>query len=358
MMSILFDNSMSGGSVPTWKTLLIGESLSDAKAEKNKPYLITSSDAADDIFGVKSMLSEMIKAYKKNDQNIETWAIALEDDGDIDNVFTAIKDTRFNAFVNPFCDEKNLKKFSDKLQERWEPTLQNDGFAFCFSNKSVEESIAFSAKLNSQNICLIDTYGIENHPHEIISAVAAQCSASALNDPALPLSTLALSGIIAPQPFMMRTFAERSILLGAGISTLNAVGNNVCIERIVTTYKQNNSGINDESYLNAETIFTLSRIREYVRTRFWSKYCRFKLADSGAFVAQGQKILTPKIANAEMLCIFRELEELGLVQDADIFIKNLVIERDKQNRSQLNMLLPYTVMSQLFQVNANIQFRR
>lgn len=277
---------------------------------------------------------------------------------DVSAVFNAIKDTRFNAFINPFNDLQNLKTLSDQLESRWEPTTQNDGFCFTAISKSIQEAIDFGSNLNSQNISLINTNGIPNSSYSICSAIAAQSSASALMDPALPLSMLTLSGISAPPQFAQFSFSERGSLLNAGISTLNFVGNNVCIERLVTTYKKNNSGVADESYLNVETIFTLSFIREYFRTKFWGKYNRYKLADDGIKIAAGQKIITPKIAKAEMICICRELEDLGLVQNVDLFIKNLSVTRDTQNKSQLNMLLPPIIMSQLFNIDATIQFLR
>ena len=276
----------------------------------------------------------------------------------VGTVFSAIKDTRFNTFVCPFSDLLNLKTLSDVLESRWEPTTQNDGFCFSSISKSVEDSKTFGANLNSQNISIINTLGIPNAGYNVCSAVAAQCSASALSDPAMPLSTLTLSGIYPPPQFAQFSFGERSDLLQAGISTLNIVGNNVCLERMLTTYKKNNSGVADESYLNVESVLTLSFIREYFRTKFWGKFNRYKLADDGTKIAAGQKIITPKTAKAELICIYKDLEELGLVQNSDLFTKNLTVERDIQNRSKLNMTLPPTIMSQLFNIDATILFLR
>ena len=479
IMSIMFDNSLAGGSTPTWKTLIIGYSLPNTPAGINTPYLVTSSDEAGNLFGIGSLLAEQVSAYKNNDSNIETWAIPISEgsgstaatstitptitmnvDGktpvtvsgtvslyiagkliqvgitatnrvadigtaintainlntslpcnstvaadtgivtlttkhkgefingldvsfnlngetfpqglsftagdfaggagvpDVNAVFTAIKDTRFNTFVSPFSDTQNLKTLSDILESRWEPTTQNDGFCFTSISKSIDDAVTFGANLNSQNISVINTHGIPDAGYNINAAVAALCSASALLDPAMPLSTIELSGINPPPQFAQFSFSERSSLLQAGISTLNVVGNNVCLERMITTYKKNNSGVADESYLNVESVLTLSYIREYFRTKFWGKFNRYKLADDGSKIAAGQKIITPKIAKAELICIYKDLEELGLVQNSDLFTKSLIVSRDIQNRSKLNMILPPTIMSQLFNVDATIQFRR
>ena len=276
---------------------------------------------------------------------------------DVSAVFTAIKDTRFNTFVCPFSDLQNLKILSDILESRWEPTTQNDGFCFSYITKSVEESVTFGANLNSQNISLLNLFGIPNAGYIACAAIAAQCSASALFDPALPLTEITVSGISTPPQFAQFSFAERTMMLNAGISTFNVIGNDICIERIVTTYKRNNNGEEDESYLNVERIFTLSFIRNYFRTKFKSKFSRYKLADDGSKIQPGQRILTPKIAKAELICIYSDLIDMGLVENKDLFIKNLIVTRDTQNRCKLNMILPPEIISQLFNVDATIQFR-
>jgi len=478
-MSLMFDNSMAGGSSGIWKTLIIGHALTGSPAGLNTPYLISTADQAESLFGAGSILAEQIKSYKNNDQNVETWAIALTEgngstaatskitpkiaagsDGvlpmsvsgtialyiagigiqvgitattkpeevgaaissainknlyvpctatvdtssgtvtltakhkgavcngidvsfnlgsetfpaglsftaedfaggagnpDINAVFNAIKDTRFQGFVNPFSDAINLKSLAGQLQSRWEPTLQNDGFAFCSISKTVQDAVEFGNTLNSQNMCVVNTYGIPTPGYAVISGIAAQCCASAAIDPAMPLSTLPIASIMAPPQFAQFSFSERTSLLNAGVSTFNVVGDTVCIERIVTTYKKNSSGVADESYLNAETVLTLSKIRDYFREKFWSKFNRFKLAEDGINISAGQKIITPKKAKAELIAIYRDLEDIGLVQDTASFIQNVSVEIDKKNKSKMNMLLPPTVMAQLFNVDATIQFRR
>lgn len=480
MMSLKFDNTYAVNSTPKWKTLIIGHKNKELETPLNKTFLVTSSKEAEDLFGKGSLLEEQITAYKANDMNIETWAIAIEEPksmgtmsltpvldtepadgikgqisiyldslsikidfdstkkgtdssqiylykvlndainnnlnskltselvldskksitsiilktkqlynkisslsfkcdglpqgikqiqasdfkpGDtllpkVSDVFDTIKDNRYNAFVCPFSDAENLKVLSDKLRERWEPTLQNDGFAFVFINKELNDASDYCNKeLNSQNIAMINTLNFPDAGHKINAALAAQCCAVAYSDPALPLTTMILSGIRAPDEEHQFSWQERSNLLDSGISTLKIIGPDVVVERVITTYKTTN-GIKDESYLNAETVFTLSYIREYFRNRFWGKYGQFKLGDDGAVIQPGQRILTPKTAKAELISIYKELEDMGYVENGDLFVKNLSVERDKINRSMIHMVLPPTVIGQLFQVQALIQFRK
>ena len=417
-MSLMFDNSMAGGSVKKWRTLIMGTKNDLGTATANKPCLVVDKNQGISLFGIGSVLSNQITAYKNNDTNTELWAIALEQvesenlkkaqielkpvvvsltdkdgkalfkdkDGkdiecisgdinlyiskekislniskdknikdfsalcdelvlqinafqennpgkyliidavlgknkdkiilknkeygdflngiklefnlnkeefpvgiteiqtgsfpdpttnptsikansaavklvdtyekrdyfsgakgspDVSEVFHAIKDSRFNTFVCPYLDDATFTAFKDRLEERWEPTKQNDGVAFLSLDKDATESCDFVKKFNSQNITITNTYGIPEYSYIVNASVAAQCSASALADPAMPLSTLALSGIRSPDEFSQLSFAERSTLLGSNISTLVVVGDNVVIERMLTTYKKNNSNIDD-----------------------------------------------------------------------------------------------------------------
>ena len=276
----------------------------------------------------------------------------------IDDVFTAIRDMRFNTFVCPYSDKDSIDKMAKNLQSRWEPKNQNDGVAFFGNSMPIDEAVKFSSNFNSQCVTIIDTSCANEETLVVNAAVAAQCSASALQDPAKPLSTILLAGITSVDEHLQPTFDDRDTLLNSGISTLVTIGSSVHIERVITTYKENDAGVSDESYLNLETIFTLSFIRQYFYNRFWGKFNRAKLADDNAIIPPGQTIITPRSAKAELISIYKELQNLGYVYDSDTFIKNLVVERDKQVRTKLNMLLPPTVMSQLFNVNTTIQFRR
>lgn len=271
-------------------------------------------------------------------------------------VFAAIGDARFKAFVTPFSDDLNMKVTSDELQKRWEPLLQNDGYVFTYCNKTIQDAVTYGNNLNSQCVSVINTAVIPTASYFFIATVAAQCSASANLDPAMPLKDLELIGVLPPPKYSQYKFSERSLLLNAGISTYKCIGNSVYIERMVTTYKKNAAGINDTSFLKTEKVLTASRAREELKVRLNSKYSRYKLAPDSQTIPAGQKILTPKKATAELIVIYKDLEEEGLVTNFEEFKKNVYTSIDKNNGDQLNMIIPIWVMNQLFSANATIQF--
>ncbi len=476
VMQFKFDNSNSKGAIDSWKTLIIGHSLSNASAVIDTPYLINSEEQADVLFGAGSLTAEQVRSYKLNDKNIELWAMSIAENNDstaascsiiptieldqdgktpkiitgivtlyiggkrvssyisptnqikdissaiaskinsnpyysctasvdtngylnlkmnnkgtfgngikvffnlmnetfpaglsfnnaafyggsgtpnILSVFNAIGDARFKAFVFPFSDDLNMKLMSDELLKRWEPLVQNDGYAYTYCNKSISDTISYANNLNSHCISVTNTNELPTSGYIVNAAIAAQCSASAAVDPAMPLKDLPLIGVIPPPKFSQYKFNERSTLLNYGISTYKCVGDSVYIERMVTTYKKNSAGISDSSLLKPEKILTASRARDELKTRLNSKYSRYKLAPDGQTIPVGQKILTPKKANAELISIYKDLEEQGLVTNFDDFKKNVFTFIDKNNGDQLNMNIPIYIMNQLFNINATIQF--
>ena len=146
--------------------------------------------------------------------------------------------------------------------------------------------------------------------------------------------------------------SERNILLYDGISTFTVDANGgTRIERVITTYKTNPSGADDPSYLDWETMATLSYLRWDFRNTFLRKFPRFKLADDGNRYTPDQNVMTPKTAKAEAVAIFKNWEERALVENADAFKEALVVVRDVADRNRLNFELAPDLINQL-RVNA------
>jgi phage tail sheath gpL-like len=130
----------------------------------------------------------------------------------------------------------------------------------------------------------------------------------------------------------------------------------VRIERAVTTYQTNAYGLEDVSYLDVTTPATLSYIRYVTRVRITTKFPRHKLADDGTRFGPGQAIATPSIVRAELLALFRELEERGLVEGFEQFKAELIVERNADDPNRLDVLAPPNIVNQLRVFAEQIQF--
>jgi phage tail sheath gpL-like len=167
---------------------------------------------------------------------------------------------------------------------------------------------------------------------------------------------LQLAGVLPPAIIDQGTLAERNTLLYDGISTTSPVGGVVQIDRLITTYKTTSQGSADTAYLDVTTRLILLYLRYSFRVLMAARYPRHKLANDTTKVGAGQPIMTPKLGAAEAIGWARNMEQLGLIENADAFKDNLVVQRNA-DVNRLDFLLPPDLMNQLIVTAAQIKFK-
>lgn len=187
---------------------------------------------------------------------------------------------------------------------------------------------------------------------------AAQAHRALMNDPARPLHTLPLVGMLPAIPEQRFTKAEKNSLAYDGISVCKEHDDGTCaIETSITMYQTNVHGLADDAFLKVQTLATLAYVLRSLRFRIVQKFPRHKLANDGTRFGPGQAIVTPKIAKAEIVAHYRELEYLGLVENADQFKSTLIVERNVSNPNRLDVLYPPDLVNQLDVFAVLAQFR-
>ncbi|EFE4170868.1 phage tail protein, partial [Escherichia coli] len=266
-------------------------------------------------------------------------------------------DRQYNYVVMPYKDDANLKIISDELLKRWGPAKMSDGVLWLAHTGTFGEVQAFGAKRNDFLATCTSIPKAPEPDYLWAAAVCATCAPSLGADPARPLQTLALPSRMAPAPADRLTREERNSLLWGGIATVSvAAGDVVQIERQVTMYRQNVYGESDPSYLDVETIYTLSWLRYSLRTFITQRFPRHKLADDGTPVRAGQNIVTPEIMKLQLISLGEEWVELGLVENLDTFKKNLLVERNASDRNRLDVLCTPDLVNQFRFLAAQIRF--
>jgi phage tail sheath gpL-like len=129
------------------------------------------------------------------------------------------------------------------------------------------------------------------------------------------------------------------------------------VERAITTYQTNAFGDPDNSYLDSETMHTIAYVIRDLRTRITSKYPRHKLASDGTRFGAGQAVVTPSVIRAELIAAYRKLERKAIVENAELFAENLIVERDEDDPNRLNVLFPPDLVNQLRVFALQNQFR-
>lgn len=279
-------------------------------------------------------------------------------DPDYATIWPVIGDAPYSAIAIGTATSAIIAACKTELDSRFAPDRALDAFLWGAKPGTQGTLAAFGSALNSQLVSIMGTGKSPSPPWEWAASMAGIGNASGNIDPARPLQTLSLPGIIGPIESQRLTRAERELLLKDGISTYKVdPDGTVRIERAITTYQLNAAGVDDTAYLDVETVRTLTYLRQAVRTRISLKYPRHKLAGDDVRFGPGQAIVTPKILRAELIALFRELEEAGLVENLDQFIGDLIVERNATDPNRVDALIPPDIVNQFRIFAGQIQFR-
>lgn len=270
---------------------------------------------------------------------------------DIATAITAMGDVQYHVIGHAYYDDANLTALETELADRWGPIRQIEGAAITAKVDTFANMTTLGDSRNSPHNSILGAKG-PTTPWEQAANIAGVVAFYGQIDPARPFQTLTLSSVLAPTDAEQFTFNERDLLLKDGIATAYvAAGGVVRIERVITTYQENAFGAPDTSLLDVNTLLTLSYLRYSFRTTFQLKYPRHKLANDGTNFAPGQAVITPKIAKAEAIAIFRQWESLALVEGIEQFKRDMIVERNASDPNRLDFLLPPDLVNQ-FRIGA------
>ncbi len=270
-------------------------------------------------------------------------------------VVTAMGEIQFDEIGMPYTDTTSLNVMQTELVDRWGPMRQNDGHLLTAKRGTVSALSTFADARNNEHESIVQVVG-PSGPHIFAANLAAVVAREAQTDPARPIQGVALRAVAAPLDSEIVTQGEANQLLGDGMSTVKSVAGVVVLERVRTTRKLNNFGAPDSSLADIEPKLTLSYIRYDFRTRWTLKYSRHKLANDGTRFGPGQAVITPKTGKAELIAIFRDWEELGLVEGADQFKRDLIVERNAADPNRLDIQMPPDLINQLRVTAAQVAF--
>lgn len=277
---------------------------------------------------------------------------------EVADAIAALADQQFQHIVMPYTDAANLTAMEEELEDRWGPLRQIEGHCYTAAAGTSSTLGTLGNTRNTQWVTIMGA-GKSPTPVEVWASVVGATAAYHLNiDPARPLQTLHLQGILAPSPTERFDQSERNTLLWDGISTYKMDSSDrVLLDRVITTYQTNAQGVEDPSYLDVNTMATLSYIREQVRYRISQRYARHKLADDDARVGPGQTVARPKDVRAELVALFSELERNGIVENLDQFEQDLIVERNASDHNRLDALIPPDLVGQFRLLAGQIQYR-
>ena len=279
--------------------------------------------------------------------------------GDLDDAWAIVTNEQFQYICQPYIDATNLTSLETELADRFKPLIDLQGHGFTGLRATQASATTLGNTRNSPHNTILAANNSPNDPAEWGAALTAVAGGNLNQDPARPLHYLQLKDILSPPTDDLFTKAERQLLLYDGIATyITDASDNVLIERCITTYQTNAAGVPDPSYLDVQTLSTIEEIRFQFKTRMTTRFIvpRFKLADDTYQVEAGTYVATPKTVRSEILVLFSELQDAGLIENLDEFEANLKVERDSADKNRVNVLLPPDLINQFRLLAGKIQF--
>ena len=364
---IEIDNRLANNAEQQQSVLVIGNALVAGGivpvTPANTPILCMNKDIAIKQFGLNSQIATMMAYIDKQHITLPIYAISVAD-ADLMAALASLGDTQYHHIICALNDDTSIRDLGEFLEARYDALQMIPGLAYVPKKGTHAELVTFGSQSNCPLISFMSINHLGNSANERLSdaealaAWAGQIAQSLANDPCRPLQTLTLNGVysMATSEF---DWSERNLLLHEGMSTytVSATGS-VQIERVVTAYTENDSGVADDSYLDVMTPATAMYFREKQRSLILSKYGRHKLAKDGTSFAQGQAIATPTMIKGELLTLYKSLEYNGIVQDFEGYKNALIVELDERNKARINYQDSPQFVNGLIIVAGKIQFRK
>jgi phage tail sheath gpL-like len=276
-----------------------------------------------------------------------------------------LADEAFDWICNPYLDGPNIAVLSLELSDtagRWGALQMLYGHAVGAMVDTPASLSTFGDTLNDQHFSVIGLFGSPTPAYLIASAVTAKCWLHLSTAPELsrPLQTILLSGVLAPEVEDVFTKSTRQSLYFDGIGSVT-VGRDgkVRIDRLLTTYKTNDAGAPDNSYLDVQTMAQLQYFIRYMDARIKQRYPRHALRGDAEPVLPGQFTVRPRDIKNEMVAAAQELSNQNVIEDIAGFTERLVVQRASDSGGDPNcieMVLSPDLVNQFRIAKVLVQF--
>ena len=286
---------------------------------------------------------------------------------DLSGAVTNLGDAPYKFVANPFTDTGCLSALATEYgfgdSGRWGWMRQTYGQVWTAIRDTYANHMIAGPNRNYPVI-----YGLAIEPQspspvwEWAAAFTARAAQALTLDPARPLQTLGLDGILpAPRAYRFNK-TQLNALAGVGLAIqgtdLDGVNSGVpTLLREQSMYQRNTLGQADNAYELATTLATLDEVLTRLRQRIGNRYPRVKLANDGTRLSAGQAAVTPAIIKGELIAQYGEMEADGLVENVAAFKSNLIVQRSSLDPNTLECLYPPDLINQLRRFNVRAAFR-
>lgn len=264
---------------------------------------------------------------------------------DISAALANLGDDPFHWIVSPFSETANLNAAKTALSDisgRWNYLQQNYGAYLTVKTDTISGLITLGDSYKTDDhISIFGRVAAPTPSWEMLGGLVGRVvpwlSDSVNGNAARNQTGLAGDGIRPPRD---RTswfdYATRNALSQSGISTWAVEGGGeVVIDKIVTTRTENSAGQPDTTFRDIQAIAVTTHTLLYLKANLATRHANKAVADSNP--GNIPTISTPLDIKADAIGLYGELVDRGLLENKEEFARNLVVERDAENRSRVNI---------------------
>jgi len=256
-------------------------------------------------------------------------------DPDTATAYAKVFAEQYHIIAIPYIDATAIGALKTHLDSVSGPMEQRPGIGIYALDSALGTVTTLAPTINGGRLSNGYLRGTKSPSYEVAAAYAAEVAFE--EDPAMPLNTLPLIGIAAPDITQRLSRTEQESCLANGVTPFEVgPGEVVQIVRAITTYTKDANGIDDISLLDLTTIRTLDYVRKACRERIALRFPRAKLSSK-----------TPARVRSELIDVLLKLEELEIVEEVTANLPGLIVERDLQDPNRLNAKIPADIVNGL-----------
>ena len=286
---------------------------------------------------------------------------------DMTAAIAAIAAQQFLHVAMPYNDTGSLAAWDAEYGfgpgGRWAYQRQQYGWIFNALRNDYADALTWGLAHNSAVIStMIVEPGMPSPIWEVAAAYCAQGSAALLADPAAPLQTLELAGLLPATIDLRFSQVELNDLVNSGLAVQGVSADGVpMILREAMQYQLNAYGQSDTAFALMTVLSNLAELLTRMKAAITTKYPRAKLAadPTGYSVSAGpgQNVVTPSIIKAELVAEAQQAIYDGLMSNLNAFLSNLVVQINDTDPNRLDVLWAPQLMGQLRDFDVLAQFR-
>ena len=256
-------------------------------------------------------------------------------DPDVADALASVFGEQYHLIATPYNDQTGLTTLRDHLDNVSGALEQRPGVGVYGQVGALAAVTTLAGQINSGRMICPYLRGSRSPEYELGAAMAAVMAFE--EDPAMPLNTLELKGIHAPEISQRLSRTEQESCLYNGTAPMEVgPGERVQIVRAISTYTKDAQEIDDISLLDITTIRTLDYVRKACRERIALRFPREKLSSK-----------TAKKVRTQLLDVLYKLEQLEIVEEVAANQDGLLVERDLQDTNRLDAKIPADVVNGL-----------